>query len=236
MALRTFTVHDLPVEERPRERLQQLGGQALSAQELLALVLGRGVNGEPVMNTAQRLLAEFGSLKAIVNASLIELQAVKGLGIAKASQLVACLEIARRVMQQEHGDEVSQQSQRHIASAADVYRALRSKLRRYRQEHLVVLALNSRDRLISLDTVTVGTSTASVVHPGETFAAAMRQHAASIIVAHNHPSGDVEPSAADRAVTRRLFAAGNLLGIALRDHVIISTTGYFSFREEGLLE
>jgi DNA repair protein RadC len=230
----SFTVQDLPVSERPRERLQALGAASLSGHELLALVLGRGARGGSVMMTAQLLLAEFGSLEGVVSASLEDLQKVKGLGVAKATQLMACLEIARRVIKSEDDFEIEQVRGRVIAAPDEVYKLLKGKIRNYKKEHFVVVSLDARDRVLGIDTVAVGSVTASLVHPRETFGAAIRRCAARIIVAHNHPSGDPEPSAADRKVTRRLVEAGKAVGIELCDHVIISKTNFFSFRDNQL--
>jgi len=232
----TFTVLDLPVKERPRERLQELGARSLSAQELLALVLGRGASGESVMTTAQRLLAEFGSLEKVLGASLSQLQQLKGLGVAKASQLMACLEIARRIVDAGQIRASEHSRGERAASPAQMHQLLKGAIRNYQQEHFVVASFDSRDRLLGIDTVAVGTVTASLVHPRETFAVAIDRRADHIAVAHNHPSGDPEPSRADLTVTRRLVEAGKIVGIELSDHLIISRADWFSFRQAGLLD
>jgi len=230
---KSFTIHDLPKSERPRERLKKLGSEALSAQELLALILGRGVRGESVSLTAQKLLSHFGSLEGIMNASLEDLQSIKGLGLAKASQLKACFEIARRVFtKNEVADEVRQ---KEITSTREVYELIKSKISNYAKEHLVVLSFDSRNKFLGMDTVSVGTLTTNLIHPRETFDAAIRRHAAQIIVAHNHPSGDPEPSEDDLEINKRLVGAGKILGIEVIDHIIVCKNGYLSFKEKGLL-
>jgi DNA repair protein RadC len=230
---KSFTIHDLPKSERPRERLKKLGSEALSAQELLALILGRGVRGESVSLTAQKLLSHFGSLEGIMNASLEDLQSIKGLGLAKASQLKACFEIARRVFtKNEIADEVKQ---KEITSAKEIYELIKSKISSYAKEHLLVLSFDSRNKFLGMDTVAVGTLTANLVHPRETFDVAIGRHAEHIIVAHNHPSGDPEPSEDDLEINKRLVGAGKILGIEVIDHIIVCKSGYLSFKEKGLM-
>lgn len=230
---KSFTIHDLPKSERPRERLKKLGSEALSAQELLALILGRGVRGESVSLTAQKLLSHFGSLEGIMNASLEDLQSVKGVGLAKASQLKACFEIARRVFtKNEVADKVKQ---KEITSAKGIYELIKSKISNYAKEHLLVLSFDSRNKFLGMDTVAVGTLTANLVHPRETFDVAISRHAEHIIVAHNHPSDDPEPSEDDLEINKRLVGAGKILGIEVIDHIIVCKSGYLSFKEKGLL-
>jgi DNA repair protein RadC len=228
---RSFTLHDLPQEERPRERLQKYGAEALSVSELLALILGSGIQGEPVTLTAQKLLSKFGSLKAMSEASLEDLQSIKGLGLAKATQIKACFEIARRA----GSGEVVKSSRRKPLTPMAIFELLRSKITQFAKEHFVVVSLDSRNTVLGIDTVSIGTLNASLVHPRETFEAAIARHAAQVIIAHNHPSGDVEPSQGDIDTTKRLKEAGELLGIEVIDHLIIGKNSYFSFREKGMI-
>lgn len=231
--LKSFTIHDLPKSERPRERLKKLGPNSLSAQELLALILGRGVRGESVSMTAQKLLSYFGSLEGIMNASLEDLQSVKGLGLAKASQLKACFEIARRVFtKSEIAEEIKQKK---ITSAQEIYGLIRSKISNYAKEHLVVLSFDTRNKFLGMDTISVGILNANLIHPRETFDAAIRRHAAHIVVAHNHPSGDPEPSEDDLEITKRLVESGKILGIEITDHIIVTKNRFFSFKERKLI-
>lgn len=230
----SFTVRDLPQAERPRERLQKFGAEALSAQELLMLLLGRGVSGESIATCAQKLLSQFGSLEGIMQASLEDLQAVRGIGLAKAAQLKACMEIARR---KEHAVESLAESQKGSAvlSPQAVCRLVQSKISNYAKEHFLVVSFDARNKVIAIDVVTIGTVSASIVHPRETFDVAIRRHASHIILAHNHPSGDTEPSSQDIEITNRLAQAGKILGIELADHIIVSKTGFLSFKERQLL-
>ena len=230
-----FTVHDLPPDERPRERMISQGADKVSAQELLAVLLGRGVAGQSVMNIARELMQEFKSLDHIVNASLEELQNIKGLGPAKALQLKASLEIARRVLKTERSKEQKKNTAKAVASPEHIAEHVRSHIRNWNKEHFYVISFDNRNRVAGTDLLTVGTLNSSLVHPPETFQAAISHHAASIAVSHNHPSGDPHPSEADLEVTRRLSEAGTLMGIGLLDHVIVSKTEFFSFRDEGML-
>jgi len=231
---KSFTIHDLPSSERPRERLQKLGPDALSAQELLALILGRGIGGEPVMMTAQKLLSHFGSLEAIMDASLEDLQNIRGLGIAKASQIKACFEIARRIY---NSDEISEDKNRSklIISPRDVFKLVKSKILHYAKEHFVVLSFDSRNKFLGMDTISVGTLNANLVHPRETFESAIRRHAAQVVLAHNHPSGELEPSEDDLVITKKLDESGKILGIEVVDHIIVSKDGFLSFKEKNLI-
>lgn len=232
----SFTVRDLPREERPRERLQKFGAEALSAQELVALILGKGVSGESVATTAQKLLARFGSLQDIMQASLEDLQAIKGIGVAKAAQIQACTEIARRSGQQaETVAERAKRKKQAVVSPHEVYRLVHTKISNYSKEHFLVLSFDIRHNLLGIDTVSVGTLTQSLVHPRETYDVAIRRHASHIILAHNHPSNDTEPSQNDLELTRRLAEAGKILDIHVLDHVIVGQDNFLSFKEKQLL-
>ena len=230
-----LTVRDLPVHERPRERLIAHGAESLSSQELIAVVLGRGVAGRSVTAIAQELLADFGSLEGVVSAPLEKLQALSGLGPAKALQLKACLEIARRVIAEEALVEKDRNSSAAVASPEDIARLVRPLIRNWQKEHFIVISFDNRNRVLGVDLVGIGTLNTNLVHPRETFDVAISRHAACIAVSHNHPSGDPQPSEADVVVTKRLNEAGSIMGIELLDHVVISKTHAYSFRENGML-
>ena len=220
----SFTVRDLPPAERPRERLIQLGAEALSAQEILALILGRGVRGESVMITAQKLLGKFGSLQGIADSSVEELSQVNGIGPAKAAQLKAAFELGRRL------EGAPREGKAAIKSPEDAVGVVGSTLKGKKKEHFLALLLDTRNRLIRTSTVSMGSLDSSVVHPREVFKEAISASAASVIFVHNHPSGDPEPSEDDIELTRRLVEAGKLLGILVLDHIIVGDGNYMSLK------
>jgi DNA repair protein RadC len=225
----TFTVNDLPKSERPRERLQRFGPEALSSQELLALIIGRGVSKRSVMSIAQELISRFGSIKALSEATIEELSRVKGIGLAKAAQLKASFELAKRQeLERDLGDY-------QITDPEGVVRAIRASITDKAKEHFKIILLNTRNKIIRIGTISIGTLNASLVHPREVFKEALIHDAFSVILAHNHPSGDCEPSEEDLRITTRLRDAGNLMGIEVLDHIIITNQSYFSFKGKGLM-
>ena len=225
---KSFTIHDLPVEERPRERLVKFGEQALSVQELLQLILGRGIAGESVAVTAQKLLTQFGNLQKLSDSSIEELSLTKGIGPAKAAQIKAVFEIGRRFSTQ-----TVPYKSKELTDPEKVYRLIKSRLKDYAREHFYIIPLNSRN--YSIAEVSVGSLNASIVHPREVFAEAVKNKAASVIFAHNHPSGDPEPSEEDLVITKRLVEAGKIMDIEVLDHVIVAKDAFFSFKNKGLL-
>ncbi len=229
MVKKSFTIHDLPLSERPRERLQKLGVEALSAQEILAVILGRGVSGESVMVTAQRLLSQFGSLKGLAGASVEELSQVRGIGLAKATQIKAAFELASRV------DGYAGAEDRPVAKTPeDVVSLVRSRLKGKKKEYFLAILLDTRSQLIKIAEISVGSLDSSIVHPREVFKEAISGSAASVIFAHNHPSGDPEASEDDVNLTRRLAKTGEIVGIDVLDHIIIGDKKYLSLKREGL--
>jgi len=226
---KSFTIRDLPVSERPRERLQKLGVAALSAQEILALILGRGVAGESVMVTVQRLLARFSDLKGMAHASVEELSQVKGVGLAKAAQVQAAFELAKRM---EGYADVGEKPV--VKTPADVAGLVGGRLRDQKKEHFLALLLDTRNRLIKLAEISVGSLDTSIVHPREVFKEAISASAASVIFAHNHPSGNPEASEDDIELTKRLAQAGEIVGIEVLDHIIIGDNNSLSLKRAGL--
>ncbi len=225
----SFTVRDLPKPERPRERLQRLGPDALSSQELLALVIGRGIPKKSVMTIAQELLVRFGNVKAISRATLEELSQIKGIGIAKAAQIKACFELAKR--ENLEADEENFD----IKNPEAVFKLISSSIKDKAKEHFKLILLNSRNKKIGISTISIGTLTTSLVHPREVFKDAITHSAASVVLAHNHPSGDPEPSEDDLKITKKLVESGKILGIEVIDHIIIGKNNFYSFREKGLI-
>jgi len=229
MTKKSFTIHDLPISERPRERLQKFGVEALSAQEILALILGRGIAGESVMVTAQRLLSQFGSLKGIASASVEELSQVKGIGIAKASQIKAAFELANRL------EGYSEAGSRPVVKTPDdVVGLVRGRLKGKKKEYFLALLLDTRNQLIKVAEISVGSLEGSLVHPREVFKEAISATAASVVFAHNHPSGDPTASEDDIGLTKRLAEVGEIVGIDVLDHIIIGDKNFLSLKREGL--
>ena len=226
---KSFTIHDLPISERPRERLQKFGVEALSAQEILALILGRGIAGESVMVTTQRLLSQFGSLKGIAGASLEELAQVRGIGVAKASQIKAAFELSNRL-----GSYSESANMPPVKTPDDVAGLVQGRLKGKKKEYFLALLLDTRSRLIRLAEISVGSLDGSIVHPREVFKEAVSASAASVIFVHNHPSGDTEASEDDIRLTKRLAEAGEIMGIDVLDHIIIGGKKYLSLKREGL--
>lgn len=205
-----------------------LGAEALSQQELLACLLGRGIPGESVMITAQRLLSRFGSLYGIAQAPLEELAFVRGVGRAKAAQLKAACEMSRRA-------ELSPTLGKPIGSAEDAMKVARRHLAGKKKEHFILLLLDSRHRVLGIKEISVGSLDASLVHPRETFREAIVGNAAAVILAHNHPSGDPTPSQEDLQLTRRFCEVGQLIGIPVLDHLIVGQDGGISLQSKGFL-
>jgi len=225
-----LTIRDLPLEERPRERLARYGPEALSNAELLALILRTGTEGKTVIDVANKLLKNTdGNLVSLFSSSITELKQTKGIGLAKAAQIQACFELGKRFAA------VKQNNGSAVKTAEDVAVLLVPQMRFLDREVFKVVLLDSRNRIIKIQDVSVGTLNASLVHPREVFKAALKESAAAVILVHNHPSGDPTPSEDDLEVTQVLLAAGRAIGLPIVDHVIIGATEVRSFKNEGLL-
>jgi DNA repair protein RadC len=226
----------IAVAERPQERLESFGAGALSDTELLALLLRSGTHGHDVLTLASRLIAEAGSLGGLIAWCEADFRRLKGIGPVKAIQLVAVMEVARRVVGGQTGESPPMSRADLVAAYLQPYAA------GLEVEKLWVLCLNRKNRLIKRVEVTSGTATTALAHPREVFRAAIREAATAIVCAHNHPSGDPSPSAADLQITRLLRDAAQTIEIGLLDHVIIGRVaadplgrGYYSFRDAGIL-
>ena len=218
---------DLPEGDRPRERLAQAGAGALSSRELLAALLGTGARGASALDLADGLLAD--GLHALASRSLPELERVRGLGRAKAARVLAALELGARLASPDAGAATG------LQSPAEAARYLLPRYGSRPVETFGLLALDARHRLKREAVVSVGCLTASLVHPREVFQEAVVSRAAALVLFHNHPSGDPEPSAEDLALTRRLSAAGSLMGIEILDHLVLGAGRYVSLKERGVL-
>lgn len=222
------TIKDLPIQERPRERLMLVGEGALSTAELLAIILRTGVGGESALDIARRLLSTYDGLTGLARASFAELRAERGLGNAKTAQLKAALELGRRMLLAPPDDRLV------VRSPSDVAQLLMAEMAHLDQENFRVLYLDTRNHLLGSETIYVGSLNASHIRVAEVFRDAIKRNCAAVIVAHNHPSGDPSPSPEDVEVTRQLVAAGQLLNIELLDHLIIGQQRFVSLRERGL--
>lgn len=220
---------DVPKEERPRERLIKYGQSHLSNQEILAILLGSGTKNESVMDLSSRVLMHFEGLKLLSEATIEELTAIKGIGNAKGVIILAALELGKRIQQYKPNERYI------IRSPEDGADYVMEEMRNLKQEHLVVLFLNTKNQIIHQQTIFVGSLNASIVHPREIYREAVKRSAASIICAHNHPSGDPTPSQEDIHVTRRLVEAGKVMGIELLDHLVIGQHSFTSLKEKGYL-
>jgi len=220
-------IRELPADERPRERLKQSGPSSLSNSELLAIILRTGSAAENVLGLAGRLLTRFGGLAGIARASFGELCAERGVGQAKAAQLKAALELGRRLSATRADEKTT------IRTPQDVADLLMAEMALLDSEHLRVVLLDSKNHVISISEVYKGNVNASLIRPGELFREAVRENCPAVIIVHNHPSGDPEPSPDDITVTEQIVAAGKTLDIEVLDHIIIGSGRYASLKERG---
>ncbi|MDD4171412.1 MAG: DNA repair protein RadC [Syntrophomonas sp.] len=222
----------MPIDMRPREKLLALGPDALNEHELLAIILGQGTRDTSALELANQLLSTYEGLRHLQKASLEELIQVKGVGTAKAASIMAAFEIGRRVSK-------DVESRFLIKSPEDVTQIVKQiliqEMRDYDREHFMVLYLDRKGGLIVKEDISIGGLHSSIVHPREVFKTAVKRSAASMILAHNHPSGDPAPSREDIDITRRLIEAGHIMGIEILDHVIIGENTYCSLKEKGLI-
>ncbi|WP_433945883.1 RadC family protein [Paenibacillus sp. SN-8-1] len=225
----TYMLRDIPHDERPRERMMQYGAGALSHAELLAILLRTGTRQESALHMAQRILNLAGGLRNLMDLSVEELMQTKGIGKAKAIQLKAGFELGIRVSGERKPDPTTIRSPR---DAADL---LMEQLRYLKKEHFVCLFLNTKNHIIAQETLSIGSLNASIVHPREVFRAAIKCSSASVVCAHNHPSGDPAPSPEDIQITQRLCEAGQIVGIDVLDHIVIGDGIFVSLKEQGLM-
>lgn len=217
---------DMQKDERPRERLIKNGASSLSDSELLAIILRTGSKQENVINLSQRILREH-NIKQLSQINPGQLMKIHGIKESKAAQIAACFEIARRL------ESFNEDEKPKINSPEDVYRRMYPKMREHKKEMFIELCLNTKNRIIREEIISIGSLNANIVHPREVFKLALAESAAHIIVAHNHPSGDPTPSREDIEITKKLAETGNIIGITILDHVIIGDGRHFSMKEAG---
>ncbi|AGY81425.1 MULTISPECIES: RadC family protein [Carnobacterium] len=229
MTIKTMNlINEVPIQSRPRERLEHYGEKALSNHELLAILLRTGTKGTNVLSLALSMLNHFGNLYHLKTASCQELMAVSGIGRIKAIELKAAIELGMRISQ------ASQIKIGQITSSTKAGEMLLVEMKGLQQEHVVVLFLNTKNEIIKKETIFIGGLNSSVAHPREIFRGAVRYSAARIIVGHNHPSGNPDPSEADIQFTRRMSECGELMGIELLDHIIVGESEFVSLKEIGI--
>ncbi|MCK4362329.1 MAG: DNA repair protein RadC [Dehalococcoidia bacterium] len=221
-------INELPASERPRERLKESGPASLSNSELLAIILRTGTAAENVLGLASRVLTRFGGLTGLARASFGELCAEKGVGQAKAAQLKAALELGQRL------SSTQPEERAVVRTPQDVANLLMAEMGFLDQEQLRVVLLTSKNQVISISEVYKGNVNTSLIRPSELFREAVRENCPAIIVVHNHPSGDPDPSPEDIAVTKQIVAAGRVLDIEVLDHMIIGGKRYVSLKERGV--
>lgn len=222
-------IRDVHIADRPRERLIRQGAASLSNQELVAILLRTGTREESVLMLANRILKTFDKIQDLRDATVEEMMAVKGIGQAKAVQILAAVEIGKRLYQK-HSE-----GRYVIRSPEDAAAYLMTDMSSLLQEHFVVLFLNVKNEVLHKQTIFIGSLNSSIVHPREIYREAVKRSAASIIAAHNHPSGNPAPSPEDIEVTKRLVEAGSIIGIDLLDHVIIGDHKFISLKEKGYM-
>ena len=218
-------IQDMPRVERPREKLIQYGSGRLSNSELLALLLRSGKKGENVISLANNVLKKYKA-ENLPNLTYEELKNFPGLGPAKACEIIACFELGKRLLKGKIAG--------LYLKPEDIWKELKD-IRDHKKEHFVIFFLDSRNQEIKREIISIGSLNANLVHPREVFEPAVKNLAAQVILAHNHPSGDPEPSEDDLELNKRLVEAGKILGIAVMDHIVVSKSGYFSFKEQKLL-
>lgn len=224
-----LTVKELPEDIRPREKLRLKGPAYLSNSDLLAILLRTGSNEETSLELASRILNTQEGLKKIAYLSMEEFEGYRGIGTAKAAQVIAAVELGKRIAS------TNTNTRPVINSPADVNLVVAEEMRFLDREHFRCLSLTSKNHLLGVDTVSIGSLNSSIVHPREVFKRAIMKSAAAVILVHNHPSGDPLPSKEDKLITKRLFEAGEVLGINVLDHIIIGDKRYVSLKEEGVI-
>lgn len=226
----TISIKELPKDERPREKLIQYGVDSLSNSELLAILLRSGTKQMSAIEVSSRLLAlDSEGICYLADSTVEELSQVRGVGVAKSCQILAAIELGKRIATR------PKQKKINIASPQEVSNLFIEKMRYYKKEFFKVLLLNTKNEIIMIDEVSIGNLNSAIVHPREVFKNAIRKSASSIILVHNHPSGNPKPSSEDVEITKRLIESGRILGIEVLDHLIIGDGDYFSLKQNAMI-
>jgi DNA repair protein RadC len=224
-----LTIKEMPAEERPREKLEKFGAEALGNNELIAILLGHGFKNVSAIDLANYMLKEHSGLSGISRLGFTQLKQIKGMGLAKSAQLSAAFELARRL------NLISREDRPVLKSPEDVSRVLLGRYCDKKKEHFGILILDSKNRLKKEEIISIGGLNANLIQPRELFHTALIELAAAVILFHNHPSGDPQPSQQDINLTKKMIEAGKLLGIDVLDHLVIGKNCFISLREKGLL-
>lgn len=222
-------VKDLPKNERPREKILRYGAEVMSNSELLAIILRTGTKDENILKLCDRIISHFGGLNGLINPTIEDLKQIKGVGEAKATQILAISELASRFKSFKSGDDHT------VSSPKDIAFYMINEMKNLKKEYFKLIMLNTKNKIISIKDVSIGNLNSSIVHPREVFIEAIKNSSASVILCHNHPSGDPSPSREDILVTNRLKECGVLLGIDVLDHIIIGNETYISLKEKGIV-
>lgn len=222
-----YSICDLPKEERPRERFLRYGAESLSTCELIALILGSGSKAKPVLQLAQEIVVKFGSLRHLSHATLPEILEIRGIGLAKALQIKAALSLGLRASKHVI------HTKYRIENPLHAYNLIKDEIELENREHLIGILQDIKGYVICHEVISIGSLSQTIVHPREVFYLAIRHKAASLIIAHNHPSGDPTPSQQDIDLTKSLLQASELIGIPLQNHLIIGHNSYVSLRQRG---
>ncbi|SCY15932.1 RadC family protein [Alkaliphilus peptidifermentans] len=224
------TIKNLPPDERPREKLLAYGPRKLSNAELLAILLAKGSKEQSAISLAEAILSyNKEGMRFLTDCTVEELSSIKGIGLAKSSQLIAAVELGKRIAL------ATKVNNYKIKSPEDVVDLLMEEMRYNKKEHFNILLLNTKNELIAEENISVGSLNASIVHPREVFIRAIKRSSSAIILVHNHPSGDPSPSSEDISITKRLIDAGDILGIKVLDHIIIGDGVFTSLKEKSLM-
>ncbi len=227
---RNILIKELPKDERPREKLLKYGVDSLSNSELLAILIRTGTREMSALDLSNKLLAlDHDGISFFASSSLEELRRLKGIGDAKACQIMAAIELGKRIATKPKSKRIN------ISSPIEVANLFLEEMRYYKKEFFKILLLNTKNEIIMIEEISVGNLNSAIVHPREVFSVAVRKSASAIILVHNHPSGNPDPSREDIELTKRLIAAGEIIGIEVLDHLIIGDGVFISFKEKSII-